>query len=207
MYLYFQKRTAKYFFMTDNSMPQGIRAAFNAIVIVAALGYFVDIYDLILFGVVRSTSLADIGIAAADITDVGISLNNWQMFGMLIGGIIWGIMGDRKGRVTVLFGSILLYSTANIANGCIESLGANALLGYKVLRFVAGLGLAGELGAGITLVSETMHKQDRGFGTMLMVMVGALGGIAAATVGNAFGWQNAYFIGGGLGLCACSYCA
>jgi MFS transporter, putative metabolite:H+ symporter len=187
--------------MIDNTTPQGIRAAFNAIVIVAALGYFVDIYDLILFGVVRSTSLADIGIAAADITDVGISLNNWQMFGMLIGGIIWGIMGDRKGRVTVLFGSILLYSTANIANGCIESLGANALLGYKALRFVAGLGLAGELGAGITLVSETMHKQDRGFGTMLMVMVGALGGVAAATIGNAFGWQNAYFIGGGLGLC------
>jgi MFS transporter, putative metabolite:H+ symporter len=185
----------------DTSKPLGFRAAFNAIVVVAALGYFVDIYDLILFGVVRVSSLKSIGITDdADIMREGLSLINWQMFGMLVGGVVWGILGDKRGRVTVLFGSILLYSLANIANGVIESFDENALLAYKILRFVAGFGLAGELGAGITLVSETMHKKDRGYGTMLMVMIGALGGVAAATVGNSFGWQSAYFIGGGLGL-------
>ncbi len=179
----------------------GIRAAFNMIVVVAALGYFVDIYDLILFGVVRVPSLNSIGITDPEaVKNAGLSLINWQMFGMLFGGVLWGVMGDRKGRVQVLFGSILMYSLANIMNGFVDSFGENSLLMYKILRLVAGIGLAGELGAGITLVSETMHKEDRGYGTMLVVMFGALGGVTAALVGRQFDWHISYFVGGTLGL-------
>lgn len=168
---------------------------FNSAVIVAALGYFVDIYDLILFSVVRVQSLADLGIPAAENLDKGVFLINMQMAGMLIGGILWGILGDKRGRLTVLFGSILLYSLANLANGFVQNLEQ-----YALLRFIAGVGLAGELGAGVTLVSEVLPKEKRGWGTMIVATVGVSGALLAFWVGDFFGWRNAYFIGGGLGL-------
>lgn len=165
------------------------------IVIIAALGYFVDIYDLILFNVVKEASLNAIGITGEAYKHYEITLFNWQMFGMLLGGLIWGILGDKRGRVSVLFGSIVMYSLANIANGLVSNIEQ-----YIVCRFIAGVGLAGELGAGITLVSETMHKDKRGIGTMIIVSFGALGAVAAAFVGKLFSWNIAYFVGGGLGL-------
>ena len=168
---------------------------FNIIVIVSALGYFVDIYDLILFSVVRKSSLEFLGFSGAQLMEKGVYLLNYQMAGMLVGGILWGIWGDKKGRVSVLFGSILMYSLANIANGLVTDIDT-----YALLRFFAGIGLAGELGAGITLVSETMTKERRGYGTMLVVSFGVMGAILAAYIGNHFLWQTSYFIGGGLGL-------
>ncbi len=165
------------------------------LVVVAALGYFVDIYDLILFGIVRVSSLQDLNLSPEEIKNSGALLMNLQMLGMLVGGIVFGILGDTKGRVKVLFGSILLYSLANIANGFV-----NDTLSYAIIRFIAGIGLAGELGAGITLVSETMDKEKRGYGTMIIVVVGALGAVVAALVGEYFHWRTAYFVGGGLGL-------
>lgn len=168
----------------------------NMVVVVAALGYFVDVYDLILFAIVRVQSLKTLGFTSPDLLlSKGVYLMNMQMWGMLIGGLLWGILGDRKGRVSVLFGSILMYSLANIANGFVTDIET-----YGILRFIAGVGLAGELGAGITLVSETMSKEDRGYGTMLVVSFGVLGAVLAAFVGKAFAWQTAYFIGGALGL-------
>ncbi len=167
----------------------------NTAVIVAALGYFVDIYDLVLFSIVRVQSLTDLGITAADNLDKGVLLLNMQMAGMLIGGILWGILGDKRGRLTVLFGSILLYSLANIANGFVQNIEQ-----YAILRFIAGIGLAGELGAGVTLVSEVLPKEKRGLGTMVVATVGVSGALLAFFVGEQFGWRNAYFIGGGLGL-------
>jgi putative MFS transporter len=165
------------------------------IVIVAALGYFVDIYDLILFSVVRVKSLKDLGVADDDMLSVGATIINSQMFGMLIGGILWGILGDKKGRLSVLFGSIILYSIANIANGFVSSVTA-----YTIIRFIAGVGLAGELGAGITLVTESMGKENRGYGTMIVAGVGLFGAVAAALIGGHYTWQTSYFIGGGMGL-------
>lgn len=126
------------------------------IILVASLGYFVDIYDLILFSVVRVKSLKDLGVADGDMLSVGATIINSQMFGMLVGGIIWGVLGDKRGRLSVLFGSIITYSLANIANGFVTTVDA-----YTVVRFIAGVGLAGELGAGITLVAETMSKKNR----------------------------------------------
>ena len=169
---------------------------FSAIVIVASLGYFVDIYDLVLFSIVRVKSLNGIGITeAAAVTNQGLYLLNMQMGGMLLGGILWGILGDKKGRLSVLFGSILLYSLANIANGFVQNIDQ-----YGWLRLIAGIGLAGELGAGITLVAETLPKEKRGYGTMIVASVGVSGAMVAYWVGDTFGWRNAYFIGGGLGL-------
>lgn len=167
----------------------------NSLIIVAALGYFVDIYDLVLFSIVRISSLRSIGVAEDQLMSTGIHLINMQMIGMLIGGILWGILGDRKGRVSVLFGSIFLYSAANIANGFVTD-----VEWYGVIRFIAGIGLAGELGAGITLVSESMTKENRGYGTMIVATIGLLGAVVAALVGDMWPWQTAYFIGGGLGL-------
>lgn len=164
-------------------------------IIVAALGYFVDIYDLILFSIVRIKSLKSIGVLEADLLSQGVLLLNMQMAGMLLGGILWGILGDKKGRLSVLFGSIFLYSAANIANGLV-----NTVELYAILRFVAGIGLAGELGAGITLVSEVMPKETRGYGTMIVATIGILGAIVAALVGDLFDWRIAYFVGGGLGV-------
>jgi len=164
-------------------------------VLVAALGYFVDIYDLILFSIVRGKSLASLGLSPAEVLDQGVFVFNMQMIGMLLGGLVWGILGDKRGRLSVLFGSILLYSVANIANGFVHSVGQ-----YAVLRFVAGVGLAGELGAGITLVTEIMGRESRGYGTTIVASIGILGAVVAALVGDAFSWQVAYFVGGGLGL-------
>lgn len=169
--------------------------AVRASVIVAALGYFVDIYDILLFSIVRAASLESLGVAKDDIINQGIMLLNMQMLGMLVGGVLWGVLGDKRGRLSVLCGSILLYSLANIANGLVSSVEA-----YAVLRFIAGVGLAGELGAGITLVSEIMARETRGYGTMIVATVGVLGGVAASLVGSYFDWRIAYFVGGGLGL-------
>lgn len=168
---------------------------FSIPVLVAALGYFVDIYDLLLFSIVRIPSLRALGVAEGALLEQGVYLINMQMAGMLLGGILWGIYGDKKGRLSVLFGSILLYSLANIANGFVTSVDQ-----YAVLRFIAGIGLAGELGAGITLVAEILPKEIRGYGTTIVSAVGVLGAVLAYWVADMFNWKIAYFIGGGLGL-------
>jgi len=165
------------------------------LVLVASLGYFVDIYDLLIFSIVRIQSLKDIGIAENEMRQMGEYILNMQMGGLLIGGIIWGVMGDRYGRIKVLFGSILLYSIANICNGFVHDVNS-----YAFIRFIAGIGLAGELGAGITLVAETMPKEKRGYGTMMVAVVGLFGAVAAKGVSHYFDWRNAYFVGGGLGI-------
>lgn len=193
------------------SQKNSITSPFNIIVVVAALGYFVDIYDLILFQVIKNPSLESLGLSGQALTDAGLSLMNFQMIGMLVGGILWGVLGDRKGRVSVLFGSIIMYSFANLANAFVTDLST-----YALLRFIAGVGLAGELGAGITLVSETMTQKHRGYGTMVVVSFGVLGAVAANLVarnGDVFSgalnqmlnrqfenWQVAYIIGGVLGI-------
>ncbi|MBA3706255.1 MAG: MFS transporter, partial [Bacteroidetes bacterium] len=167
---------------------------FNIVVIVAALGYFVDIYDLTLFGIVRVASLKSIGIPEEMIKDAGIYLLNMQMAGMLLGGIAWGILGDKKGRLSTLFMTILLYSLANIANGFVQNLNQ-----YAILRFIAGFGLAGELGIGITLVSEVLTKEIRSWGTSIVSGIGILGAVLAFNVAE-LGWNKAYWVGGVLGL-------
>ena len=177
--------------MDQRSSSKNVAAA----VMLAALGYFVDIYDLILFSIVRVPSLKDIGVPAESLLDTGLFLINMQMAGMLLGGLLWGILADKKGRLSVLFGSIAMYSVANALNGFVDSVPA-----YAALRFIAGIGLAGELGAGITLVCELMPKETRGYGTMVVAGVGIVGGVAAGLVGDWFGWRAAYFIGGGMGL-------
>lgn len=164
-------------------------------ILVAALGYFVDIYDLILFSVVRTTSLQSIGVPAEELLPVGVRLINWQMGGMLLGGALWGVIGDKRGRLSVLFGSILMYSLANIANGFVTTVEQ-----YAWLRLIAGIGLAGELGAGITLVSEIMPARTRGWGTTIVATVGILGAVAAALVSGWTNWRTAYFVGGAMGL-------
>lgn len=183
------------------------------VLIVAALGYFVDIYDLVLFGVVKGESLQQImsNSSPEQIAETGKFLFNMQMLGMLLGGLLWGILGDKKGRLKVLFGSIILYSIANLANAFVTDIPS-----YAFIRIIAGIGLAGELGAGITLVSEIMTKETRGYGTMIIVTFGALGAVAASLVGaNGLGitqffhdftglslqnWQVAYIVGGLMGL-------
>ena len=168
---------------------------FNTTVLVASLGYFVDIYDLILFGIVRVPSLTSLGIQGDQLIKVGVLLLNMQMGGMLIGGIIFGIWGDKKGRLSVLFGSIFIYSIANLLNAFVSSVEM-----YAILRFVAGVGLAGELGAAVTLVSEVMTKETRGYGTAIVATIGVSGAIFAAIIGELFSWQTAFIIGGILGL-------
>lgn len=168
---------------------------FSAAVIVAALGYFVDIYDLLLFGIVRIPSLSDLGLNEAERSIEGASILNWQMSGLLIGGILWGILGDKKGRLSVLFSSIITYSIANFACGFVQDVTV-----YKALRFIAGVGLAGELGAGITLVSESLPKKLRGIGASVVAGVGLLGAVAAYFTVELFSWRYAYFTGGTLGV-------
>lgn len=165
------------------------------LILVAALGYFVDVFDILLFSVVRTASLKDLGVEGAGLLSVGIDLLNAQMIGMLIGGVIWGVWGDKRGRLSVLFGSILLYSVANLLNGYAQTVDQ-----YLVLRFLAGLGLAGELGAGITLVSESLPKEKRGIGTTIIATVGVAGGFAASMVSKFWEWRTAYFIAGCMGL-------
>ena len=185
--------------MTTFTRQEKIKILFSFPVIIAALGYFVDIYDLLLFGIVRIPSLNDLGL---DADKVGTMIINFQMVGMIVGGILWGILGDKKGRLSVLFGSILVYSLANIACGLLPELafGDKAML-YAWLRFIAGVGLAGELGAGITLVAETLPKELRAIGTSIVAGFGVLGAVVAEfTVELAGSWSMAYLIGGGLGL-------
>ena len=178
--------------------------AVNKIIIIAALGYFVDIYDLVLFGMERVASLKEIlaplypdeNLRNNQVAAIGSSLLSYQMIGMLIGGLFWGILGDKKGRLSVLFGSIIVYSLANIANGFVKD-----TFWYAVLRFVSGFGLAGELGAGITLISESMKKEERGLGTTLVAAIGLFGAVVAGfTTLMVNNWRISYFIGGAMGL-------
>jgi len=164
------------------------------LVLVASLGYFVDIYDLLIFLIVRKQSLIGIGVKPADVKDIGTTIINWQMFGLLLGGVIWGVLGDKLGRIKVLFGSIALYSLANFANAYVQSTEM-----YMLIRFIAGIGLAGELGAGITLVTETLSKEKRGYGTMIVASVGLFGAVAANIVSK-YDWHTAYKVGAGLGV-------
>lgn len=171
------------------------RRSIHLAVLVAALGYFVDVYDLLLFSIVRVASLIDLGVPQTEVLSVGVRLINTQMTGLLIGGVFWGILADNFGRRSVLFGSILMYSVANIANGMVQTVDQ-----YALLRFIAGIGLAGELGAGITLVAEIMSREGRGWGTTIVASLGLLGAVVAGLVGDLFPWRVAYFVGGGLGL-------
>lgn len=181
-------------------MQKSIKSAsLNKIILVAALGYFVDIYDLVLFSVERKDSLTAIlgnQASSENLKNYGMLLLNWQMGGMLLGGLFWGMLGDKKGRLSVLFGSILLYSLANIFNGMVDS-----VRWYSVWRFVSGFGLAGELGAGITLVSESMSKERRGVGTMIVATVGVFGAVVAGFMGDVItNWRMSFYLGGGMGL-------
>lgn len=187
----------------DAAEPPGpaVRSVLNAAVVVAALGYFVDIYDLILFNIVRIPSLTALGVSGDALVSEGLSIINWQMVGMLLGGIAFGIVGDKLGRLQILFGSITLYSLATIANGFVGLHGGlPPLLEYRLLRFVAGVGLAGELGAGVTLVAEILPARLRGYGTMLVASVGVSGAVVANLVAKHMDWRVAYWVGGGLGL-------
>ncbi|HVE62123.1 MAG TPA: MFS transporter [Chitinophagaceae bacterium] len=172
---------------------------FNIVIIVAALGYFVDIYDLLLFSIVREPSLAGIGVNVTDakaMIAASTKIINWQMIGLLIGGILWGILGDKKGRLSVLFGSILIYSVANFITGYVQTVDQ-----YAYARFAAGIGLAGELGAGITLVSELLPKNKRGIGTSMVAGIGLFGAVFAYfTYKFTDDWRLCYKIGGVLGI-------
>ncbi len=168
---------------------------FSLPVIVAALGYFVDIYDLLIFGVVRVASLRDIGVADADLFSVGINIVNIQLVGLLIGGVLFGVMGDKIGRTKLLFASIIVYSTASLANAFVTD-----VFTYSLTRFVAGLGLAGELGLAMTLVSEIMPKEKRGYGTALVAGFGVSGAAVAAIMAKYVDWRTCYAIGGAMGF-------
>jgi MFS transporter, putative metabolite:H+ symporter len=167
----------------------------SAAVLLAALGNMVDTYDLVLFSVVRVASLRDLGVTGPAGLEQGLLILNLQMLGMLIGGVAWGVLGDRRGRLSVLFGSILVYSLANLANAFVQSVPS-----YAVCRLIAGIGLAGELGAGITLVSEILPRDRRGYGTMIVAAVGLLGAVTAVLVSRVVAWRTCYLIGGGAGL-------
>jgi putative MFS transporter len=173
----------------------GFRQALTPTVLVATLGYFVDIYDLLLFRVVREPSLLALGVPDSQTLSVGLTLDNFQQAGLLIGGILWGSLGDKRGRVSVLYGSILLYSTANVLNAFISTIPQ-----YEALRFLAGVGLAGELGVAITLVSEVLPPAIRGYGTTIIAAVGVLGAVVAASVAKLSSWKVAYLVGGSLGF-------
>ncbi len=168
---------------------------FNIAVLVAALGYFVDIYDLLLFSIIRIPSLRSLGLNDQQIASDGLLIINVQMIGLLIGGILWGVLGDKKGRLKVLYASIILYSLGNIANGFVQNVEQ-----YAIIRFITGIGLAGELGAGITLVSELLPKEKRGIGTSLVAGIGLTGAVVAFFMKELFPWRTCYFIGGGLGF-------
>jgi MFS transporter, putative metabolite:H+ symporter len=170
-------------------------SVFSLAVIVAALGYFVDIYDLLLFSIIRVPSLKSLGLDDAGIATDGLKIINIQMMGLLLGGIFWGILGDKKGRLNVLYASIILYSLGNIANGFVHTVNE-----YAAVRFFTGFGLAGELGAGITLVSELLSKEKRGIGTSLVAGIGLTGAVFAFFIKQNFEWRTCYFIGGGLGF-------
>lgn len=164
-------------------------------VLVAGLGYFVDVVDLWLFSNFRVASLLELGLTQAQVTTEGVFLLNCQQVGLLLGGITWGILGDKRGRASVMFGSILLYSIGNILNAFIVDVHQ-----YAILRFLTGLGLAGEIGAGITLVCEILPKDKRGIGTTFVTGLGVAGAIFAALMGKYLDWRTAYFVGGVMGL-------
>ncbi len=168
---------------------------FQLAVVVSALGFFVDVYDLLLFGIIRKPSLTDLGLSPEEVLTQGELIISVQMIGLLVGGIIWGIIGDKKGRLNVLFGSILIYSIANILNGMVTD-----ITQYALMRFVAGVGLAGELGAGITLISELLPKEKRGVAAAMIASFGILGAVTAFFMKEIFFWRTCYYIGGGLGL-------
>ncbi|MFM2228449.1 MAG: hypothetical protein RL664_1792 [Bacteroidota bacterium] len=184
-------------------MPKSFDKKLGLTILVASLGYFVDIYDLQLFNIVSKESLRGIGITDENlIKTLDYSLFLWQMSGIILGGLIWGILGDKRGRKKILFGSILIYSLANIANAFVTNVEA-----YSIIRFITGIGLAGELGAAVTLINESMSKEKRGIGTMIIVTMGALGAVAAVgihklqfTMLGLESWQVSYIIGGCLGL-------
>jgi len=176
-------------------MKKSSTSLFQLAVIVSAMGFFVDVYDLLLFGIIRKPSLKELGLGDAEILTKGELIISVQMAGLLVGGIIWGILGDKKGRLKVLFASILIYSIANILNGMVHSVPQ-----YVALRFIAGLGLAGELGAGITLVSELLPKEKRGVAAAMIASFGILGAVTAFLFSLYFGWRTCYYIGGVLGL-------
>jgi MFS family permease len=178
-----------------NNLTSPFKNSVRFVILVASLGYFVDIYDLLLFGIIRMPSLKSLGLSGDELMLTGETILKWQMFGLLIGGIIWGVMGDKKGRLSVLFGSILLYSLANIANGFVQTVEQ-----YKWVRFVAGIGLAGELGAGITLVAEMVSKEKRGIATSIVAGIGLSGAVFAFIIKENFEWRICYFIGGGMGF-------
>ena len=167
----------------------------NLTILVAALGYFVDVFDLQLFSMLRVTSLKSLGLPPDQITTIGAYLLNWQMVGMLLGGILWGVLGDKKGRVYVLFATILIYSLGNIANAFVTTVPA-----YAVARFFTGLGLAGEIGAGVTLASELLPKATRSYGSSMIVSVGVAGPLVAGFMADALDWRMCYIGGGILGL-------
>lgn len=168
----------------------------NLIVWVAALGYFVDMYDITLFGVVRTSSLAALGVTEpAQTLEAGILLYNMQAAGMIIGGLLWGVLADKKGRLTVLFGSILLYSIGNLLNAFVTSVDQ-----YAICRLITGIGLAGELGAAITLVSESLPKEKRGYGTTIVATLGLFGAVCASLIGQKLSWSTNYIVGGVMGL-------
>ncbi len=172
-------------------------------VMVAALGYFVDIYDIVIFGVVRKPSLSELGIAREQLDAIGSAIFSWQMWGMLLGGLLWGVLGDRLGRVQALWGSIVLYSLANLACAGLGFYGWSGLAiadQYALLRFVAGIGLAGELGAAITLVSELVTPSRRGLATALVAGIGVAGAVAAVAVSKLVDWRTAYVVGGVMGF-------
>src|SRR6195952_4691838 len=162
-------------------MEKKVQSVFGLAVIVAALGYFVDIYDLLLFSIIRIPSLQSFGLDTAAISREGLRIINIQMLGLLAGGIFWGILGDKKGRLNVLYASIILYSLGNIANGFVHTVNQ-----YAAVRFITGFGLAGELGAGITLVSELLSKEKRGIGTSLVAGIGLLGAVFAFIIKQTF---------------------
>ena len=182
-------------------MEQKKVSLFNLAVIVGALGYFVDVYDLLLFSIIRIPSLKGLGLTDAEVKLKGTDILSIQMYGLLIGGIVWGVLGDKLGRLRVLFASIILYSLGSIGNGFVHTVGQ-----YEWARFITGLGLAGELGAGITLVSELMPKERRGIATSLVAGIGLSGAVFAYFIkvwcvsGSGEGWRTCYYIGGGLGI-------
>jgi putative MFS transporter len=177
-------------FLTD------LKSVLTLTVIVAGLGYFVDLFDITLYGVVRTPSLIAMGITdKTEILNLGIFIYNAQMIGMMVGGLGWGLLADKRGRLSVMFGSILLYSIANIANSFVHDVNT-----YALCRFLCGLGLAGELGAAVTLVAESLPKEKRGLGTTIVATLGMLGIVAAAKLGSLMSWHNAYLVGGILGI-------
>ena len=176
-------------------MPDSKNSLFQLAVIVSALGFFVDVYDLLLFGIIRKPSLKDLGLSSEEILKQGEFIISVQMIGLLVGGILWGVLGDKKGRLKVLFGSILLYSIANILNGMVTNTNQ-----YAMLRFIAGVGLAGELGAGITLVNELLPKEKRGIASAMIASFGILGAVTAFFMKELFDWRTCYYIGGVMGL-------